>query len=358
MRRIRAVLVVSVSVVALLLGLSQSSATPQGSQFVGTGWVRLGGPDRYDTAVAVSQATFPESSAYTSRVVVATGEDFPDSLAASALAAVEEAPLLLVRKNSVPATVANEIRRLRPDQILIVGGTGAVSSAVETELRGLLVLTDQYHFVERLGGRDRYETAAAVAQSTYFLWSEGYPPGDVVIANGDSYADAMVGAGMAALHEAPIIFSTKDRLPRASEDFLRLPDVPWTSRHAYIIGGTGVVSDAVAATIRSLAPLRSDTRFTVLRYSGPDRYATAAAVASALKPHWDGRTIMYATGENFPDGLTAGAASHSASGVIPLLLTKQSCMPRITAQITQQFKPALQVVVGQSDVAYAGGRVC
>ena len=95
---------------------------------------RLSGADRYATAVAVSQAT----TAPGARVVyLATGTAYPDGLAGTPPAVRDRGPLLLTRSDALPATVASELRRLAPARIVVLGGAGAVSSGVLSQLRQL-----------------------------------------------------------------------------------------------------------------------------------------------------------------------------------------------------------------------------
>jgi putative cell wall-binding protein len=68
-------------------------------------------------------------------VLLATAGNFPDALAAGALAAKLDAPILLTRTGSVPDVMGDELARLSPEEVLILGGTAAVGAAVETALR-------------------------------------------------------------------------------------------------------------------------------------------------------------------------------------------------------------------------------
>ncbi|MEO6294991.1 MAG: cell wall-binding repeat-containing protein [Candidatus Limnocylindria bacterium] len=95
---------------------------------------RLAGADRFATAVAVSTATFATGAT----VFVATGVNFPDALGGGPVAGGLPGPLLLVPTNSVPSSVAAELQRLDPDRVVILGGTGAVSSAVVSQIQALL----------------------------------------------------------------------------------------------------------------------------------------------------------------------------------------------------------------------------
>ncbi len=96
---------------------------------------RLAGSNRYLTNVAVSQRTHPEG---TKDVLLASGENFPDGLAASAVGVALDAPLILTKKSSLPAPSATELSRLAPSRVIVAGGAGAVSDGVVASVRRLL----------------------------------------------------------------------------------------------------------------------------------------------------------------------------------------------------------------------------
>ena len=98
---------------------------------------RLGGTDRYATAVAVSAATYRPG---VSVVYLATGTGFADALAGAPAAGMQAGPVLLVTPTSIPAVVAAELTRLHPARIVILGGTGAVSAAVQTAIDRMTAL--------------------------------------------------------------------------------------------------------------------------------------------------------------------------------------------------------------------------
>ncbi len=93
---------------------------------------RVAGANRYDTAARVSASTFEPG---VGRVFIAVGNNFPDALAAGPVAAVEGSPILLTSRDRVPPETRAELDRLAPTQIVILGGSAAVSAAVEEELR-------------------------------------------------------------------------------------------------------------------------------------------------------------------------------------------------------------------------------
>ena len=96
---------------------------------------RRAGADRYETAVAISRASFAGGAG---RVFIATGANFPDGLAGGPAAAVAGGPLLLVRDTSLPNSVRDELLRLGPGRVTILGGMSAVSESVRAEITRLL----------------------------------------------------------------------------------------------------------------------------------------------------------------------------------------------------------------------------
>ena len=194
---------------------------------------RLAGQDRYATAVAVSQATFPDGNVPV--VYIATGLNFPDALAGAPAAALAGGPLLLVTRDTIPAATATELARLKPARIVILGSTGVVSSAVEAALGSYAPS------VTRLAGQDRYATAVAVSQATF---PDGNVP-VVYIATGLNFPDALAGAPAAALAGGPLLLVTRDTIPAATAtELARLKPA-----RIVILGSTGVVSSAVASAL-------------------------------------------------------------------------------------------------------------
>ncbi len=96
---------------------------------------RISGADRYATAVNLSASTFGANSVRT--VYLATGSAFPDGLSVGPVAGANRAPLLLVPSSSLPDSVAAELKRLDPSQVVIIGGPSAVNESVRTEVRAL-----------------------------------------------------------------------------------------------------------------------------------------------------------------------------------------------------------------------------
>jgi len=260
------------------------------------GTERLAGADRYATAAAVSVAAAHPGLPV---VVIASGAGFADGLGAAPAAAALHAPLLLVQPGAIPPATATELTRLRPGRILIVGGTASVSASVARALASYTAGA-----VTRLGGADRYATAAAVSAAVF---KAGVPVAFVV--NGTSFADGVAAAAAAGHGGGPLLLSPPDALPPATvAELQRLRPA-----RIVVVGGTQAISPAVASALASL------TRGPVTRLGGADRYATAAAVVDAI--FGTSVAVYVASGLAFPDAL-AGAALGQ-----PLLLVSPGPVP-------------------------------
>ena len=195
---------------------------------------RIAGADRYATAAAISAATFAPDVPI---AYVATGKKFPDALAGAVAAALGPGPMLLVPGETIPPSVAEELGRLNPARIVVLGGTSVVSAGVEAALAGYTAGT-----VTRIAGSDRYATAAAISAAQF-------TPGVSVayIATGDNYPDALSGAVAAALGPGPVLLVAGGTIPPAVvAELERLKP-----GRIVILGGVAVVSTGLEAQLAS-----------------------------------------------------------------------------------------------------------
>ncbi|WP_348787157.1 cell wall-binding repeat-containing protein [Leifsonia sp. NPDC080035] len=182
--------------------------------------------------------------------------------------------------------------------------------------------------VTRLAGSDRHATSAAVSAASF-------PPGAPVayVASGLQFADAVSGSPAAARAGGPMLLVTPTSVPASIQTEL-------TRLHPgriVVLGGTGAVSDGV------LSALRGFTTGTVTRISGTDRYATSAAISRATSA--TGTVAYIASGDLFPDALSAGALAARTAGA-PVLLVTASGIPAVVGTELARLKPASIVVVG------------
>ncbi|WBM79389.1 carboxypeptidase regulatory-like domain-containing protein [Cryobacterium breve] len=97
---------------------------------------RLSGADRFATSAAVSHAAFPTGA---TTVYIANGFNFPDALSGAPVAGKNTAPVLLVPGDRITTEIKDELTRLRPTRIVVLGSASSVSDAVAKALAGYIV---------------------------------------------------------------------------------------------------------------------------------------------------------------------------------------------------------------------------
>jgi putative cell wall-binding protein len=259
---------------------------------------RHAGAGRVQTALAVSRAQFSSADA----VVIARSDTYPDALAGAPLAAKVGGPILLTSSDGLLAEVAAEVARLGATRAYLLGGTAALSEAVEAGLSAAGVAE-----VFRLAGADRFATAVEVARLV------GGPIGFVVKGfdadESRAWPDAVAASAAAAGLQRPVLLTGPDALPSATAaalDELGITD-------ATVVGGEAAVSADVFAAVAERVE-RAD------RLGGVDRYATARLVAErAVLVYQQPDDVWLATGANWPDALVAGPAAAASGGVLLLV---------------------------------------
>lgn len=289
------------------------------------GCSRIAGPNRFATATAVSAAHHSEPSAV-ERVYVASGLNFPDALAATAVAARADAPILLVEPTSVPGTVGTELQRLAPERIYLLGGPATISGSVADHL-GLPAHGSPT--VTRIWGDDRYLTSVAISTHAF----NGTGADVVVVASGEGFADALPAGTLAARLGAPVLLTRGTALPPAVRaEIERLdPDL------IYLVGGPATISNGVLDQLKTIAPAQ--------RIAGSNRYLTAIAASRVGFPDAGSADRVYVTtGMNFPDGLTGGAAAGMLDA--PILLVTTNTLPLEVRQEILRLSPSEIVILG------------
>ncbi len=189
--------------------------------------------------------------------------------------------------------------------------------------------------VTRDSGASRYETAVAVSSKSF---PSGVPV--VYIATGKNFPDALAGGPAAALEHGPLLLVAPDQIPAAVKtELTRL-----APKRIVVLGGTSVVTAAV------MTDLQHYTSGTVTRVSGPDRYATAAAISSSTFPRGV-FAVFLATGKNFPDALSGGPAAAYVDS--PLLLVSKDSLPAATKAELARLRPQFVFVLGGTSVISA-----
>ncbi|MBN2405033.1 MAG: cell wall-binding repeat-containing protein [Coriobacteriia bacterium] len=195
---------------------------------------RVGGQDRYETALLISRRMRDRTRIITKAMVV-SGKNWPDAIAAAPLAAANDWPIVLVAGTWIPDDSSRVLAEYGITSTIIVGQSDVVSSGVEDKLPS----------PTRIGGNDRFETSALLAE---YSLSHGLLPGRMIVTTGLNFPDALAAGALGGRSRAPILLvRTSDPTPfvfaYATKHGDELVDL-------WAIGETDVVSDGVLAAIR------------------------------------------------------------------------------------------------------------
>lgn len=181
---------------------------------------RLAGRTRYETSVRIAGVLGdPELQ------LVTTGENFPDALAAGAVAA-DRGGVVLLSKGRRTVAVVDDYLDANDGEVVAIGGPAARA----------------YPAADSVVGRNRTETATMVAQR----WFRDAPVS--TLARDDDFPDAMAGGVLAGGLHAPLLLTDTDDLPDATADVLCT--VGFHTREVVVFGGASAVTDEVAEAAR------------------------------------------------------------------------------------------------------------
>ncbi|MDR1563458.1 MAG: cell wall-binding repeat-containing protein [Oscillospiraceae bacterium] len=285
---------------------------------------RLAGSNRYKTAIDICDEFWKTANT----VVIASGQNYADALAGVPLAYELDAPILLTGGSQLESEVAAQIKKLKASNIIVLGGTASISNTVFNELKKLAP-------VDRISGESRLDTSVRIAER--LDEARGTKSELAAIVTGFNYADALSAGPYAAVQSMPIIYidSRTEELSQEVEEYLQ--DI----NEIYIIGGFSSV------------PLSTELLLgekTLHRLSGDNRYSTSLAVAVEFKDSM-GEDVMFATGTNFPDALSGGAAA--ARQKTHLLLANNNAMPAAVNSFLKELNVKKIHILGGSSVIYA-----
>lgn len=213
--------------------------------------VRISGADRYATNRAVVnvaadiypanrnllQLEFLQPGKRTA--IIATGSSFADALAVGPTA-YDGIPLILTDGTTLSADAKGALTDNDITQVIIIGGTAAVSDAVKTSIEAMGIFTG------RISGADRYATATAWAEFMFKgpptapvagAFDGGlrkgaqcdpfqagcvivYQPSGLLLASGTNFADALSGGPLGWNWTAPIILTDPTTLSAPSQAWM------------------------------------------------------------------------------------------------------------------------------------------
>jgi hypothetical protein len=192
------------------------------------------------------------------------------------------------------------LKRLVPKRVFVTGSSAAVSEYVMSQLRAL----PNRPVVARLGGGDRYATAAKIADQ---VKARRGSVTKVVVANGSYYGGALAIGPLAAAKGWPILLTKPTILPPATASCLTRMNAPST---LVVLCSDQEVSDGVVAQLKNPATMGG----------GPTLPFVSASVYDYAK--WLGEPcghVGLAKWQVFADGLTAAPYLARDGGL--LLLT-------------------------------------
>lgn len=296
-------------------------------------------------SVAVSQSVYPGGSerigaAFTSKLVVVNKNDVAGAWAGAVLARANASPLLVTDGTRLTKEQKNEVRRLNPTGLYVIGTEKTMPEKLVKEIKGSGVITTlsstppppsttttaapagaattttlaatptaNKASVVRLSGMTPAETAKSVAGALDVRSDEdkgrSVPAFAGVVAVNPATSDGAAGLAFAAALRLPVVVVDRDGVPAATTDVLNGAAVKTT----YVIGGPQVVSDAVMAKLPGAK-----------RLGGPDEAAISAAVTDEIKSRGLPVNVVYVADQSRPvDAAVAAAAVARAGGL--LLLT-------------------------------------
>ena len=176
--------------------------------------------------------------------IIASGENFADSLSIGAFATKNGYPIVLVQKDKINDVTKQALKDSKIKKYYIVGGENSVSKSLEKELPQV---------IERIAGNDRYETSLKIADKFYKDAQGAY------LASGEVFADSLAINPIAARFDVPLILTPKDKLPQKTQEYLDNSKIVQIA----IIGGEKTVSKQIQQELAKTNPnVATSVKFT------------------------------------------------------------------------------------------------
>jgi putative cell wall-binding protein len=233
---------------------------------------------------------------------------------------------------AIPPVLADELRRLRPEQIVVVGGPNSVSDVVLTQLDAFAPE------VRRIGGANRYTVSQAVSADAFGSRMQSQ---QMLAATGNDFPDALSGGATAARLDAPIVLI--DGHSSVIDD-----DTRWFLAYSSVdavtaIGGPNSISPDMLDMLDHFTKWNSAGR-----YDGSDRFAVNRALnddggGSYPMPEWQ-QTAYLVNARNYPDALSATTLAGAEGARV--YLAESTCVPRATLDLMRGSHIDHLVLVG------------
>ena len=272
---------------------------------------RIAGQNRYESAAQISREQFTNAK----KVIVVNSQKYADALSATTLSDGRYS-ILYTEKDTLPTATRNEIQRLNPIEVYLLGGKQSISDGIEN------ILKKYANKVTRIAGKDRYETSAKVAAMSNKK--------NIVIASGENFSDPLYASSYAYSNNAKILLSSGKTLSRETRDYLL--------RNKSRIGNVTVVGGELSITPETLKSIKSVTGKNVGRISGRNRYEGSVKVANSMKKD----KVFIASGEDFADALAISPLAQKLNA--PILLSAKSDLDSSVLAYLINFKKSIKSV--------------
>ena len=218
-----------------VLGQTQAISQHTFDQIAAAGFrpSRIGGQDRFETAVDVAETIVPTYTHDPVTLLAATGLDFPDALAAGAVAASRpNTVVVLTNDKKMPAATLNYLNAFPQRTVIGVGG------------QAVTALNSVHMAATSAAGSDRFVTASLVARKFFG------GPQVVGIATGYKFPDALAGGVLAGSVGGPLLLTGPTALPSETADYLR--DASGSVNDVIMFGGPEVLDEGIQNQVGDL----------------------------------------------------------------------------------------------------------
>ena len=277
---------------------------------------RIAGKNRYESAAQISREQFTNAK----KVIVVNSQKYADALSATTLSDGRYS-ILYTEKDTLPTATRNEIQRLNPIEVYLLGGKQSISDGIEN------ILKKYANKVTRIAGKDRYETSAKVAAMSNKK--------NIVIASGENFSDPLYASSYAYSNNAKILLSSGKTLSRETRDYLL--------RNKSKIGNVTVVGGGKSISSSTVRYIQSVTGKNVGRISGRNRYEGSVKVANSMNKS----RVFIASGEDFADALAISPLAQKLNA--PILLSAKGKLDTSVIAFLNNFKNSIK------DVFIVGG---
>ena len=247
----------------------------------------LAGETRFETATAISKEGWKDGA---DKVILVNGYSMIDGIAATPLASLYNCPILLTNRNDVPKSTMDEIKRLNPSEVVLIGTDDVTGDNLINILKGSISNLS----VNRIGGIDRYETALLIAKEI----AKYKPIENIYVANGFKEADALSVASHAGEEVQPIILTDTYKMEDEVYNWIKSKGI----KNAYFIGDDEVVGDNIIEKVNGITS--NDVKGN--RLGGIDRQETNAKVIEKFYNESRYNALFVSKSDPLVDALTAG----------------------------------------------------